>query len=125
MHKLTAAVAIVTMLGVGQGAAAREHLVDRAAVDAALSESARRAEADRECLDRALGGPEAQRAAQGMGWDIARVRTAAAALSDAEVRELAARAAELDSDPVAGAGDRDLLTLVLIVLIVVLLLKAL
>lgn len=124
MRTLIAGLLIVALLGSGLTASAG-HLVDKATIDAALSESARQAAADRARLAAALSGPEAERTARELGWNAARARASVASLSDAEVRDLAARAAVLQSDPVAGAGEGDLLKLLLIILIVILVLKAL
>src|SRR6266705_1157362 len=68
-------------------------------------------------VDRALATPEAARAASSVGVDIAAVRAAVPALSDAELADISARATALESDPVAGL-DHDIKLLLEIFLIV-------
>jgi hypothetical protein len=69
-------------------------------------------------VDQALSSPEAAVAASALGVDLGRLGASTPALSDEELRDLAARAAALGSDPVAGAMDRDVKLLVMILLIV-------
>jgi hypothetical protein len=62
-----------------------------------------------------------------VGADVDALRRAAPTLTDAELREVAARAAALDQDPVAGVSDHDirwLLYIFLIVAIVILVIQA-
>ena len=78
-------------------------------------------------VDRVLSSPQAAAAARSVGADLDAVRRAAPTLTDAELREIAARAAALDRDPVAGVSDSDirwLLYIFLIVAIVILVIKA-
>ena len=67
----------------------------------------------------ALSTPLAQEAASAVGADLSRVRTGVSTLSDAELSNLAARASVLQSDPVAGAMDRNMRLLIMIALILV------
>jgi hypothetical protein len=103
-----------------------DHLVSPQAAQRRLLEQ-RAAREDRQAaLDRVLGSPEAAAAAGAVGTDLDRVRAAAATLSDEDLAELAARAAALQSDPVAALDSdiRTLLTIFLIVAIVILVLQA-
>jgi hypothetical protein len=62
-----------------------------------------------------------------VGADLDAVRRAAPLLSDAELRDLAARAAALQADPAAGVSNNDLrwaLYIFIIVAIVILVLQA-
>jgi len=79
-----------------------------------------------EAVDRVLASPEAAQAASSVGTDIAAVRAAVPALSDAELADLYVRAAALETDPVAGLDPdiKMLLTIFLIVAIVILVLRA-
>jgi hypothetical protein len=91
-----------------------------------LAAAADERRAELAAVDRALATPEAERAASSVGVDIAAVRAAVPALSDAELADVSQRAAALESDPVAGL-DHDiklLLEIFLIVAIVILVLRA-
>lgn len=111
----------------GPVAFAGEHLVSGDAARGRLTEAASARAADLSTIDAALSRPEAARAAASLGVDVQRVQRAAATLSDAELRDLATRAASLSQeDPRAGlTHDVDeLLVIFLIVAIVVLVIKA-
>lgn len=107
-------------------ASAEDHLVSPEAASARLAEAATLRERQLALLDRTLSSPAAAQAVAALGTDIGRVRAALPALSDAELKDLATRAAALDMDPVAGmdADIRTLLIIFLIVAIVILVLKA-
>ncbi len=77
-------------------------------------------------VDRALSSPAAASLAGAAGTDVARLKAAAATLTDEELRDLALRARALETDPAAGLSrDVDqLLVIFLIVGIVILLIKA-
>jgi hypothetical protein len=119
------ALAAVAALVAGN-AFAQDHLLSRDAAQdhlAAVTQDRRQA---LDTVDRALATREAARAASSVGVDIAAVRAAVPALSDAELADISARAAALESDPVAGL-DHDiklLLEIFLIVAIVILVLRA-
>jgi hypothetical protein len=127
MRKSVAVLAVLTALLAGDRAFAEDHLVTPQAAQARLGE----AEAGRQralaLLDSVLSSPEAAAAAKAVGADLGEVRRAAPTLSDSELRDLAARAAALEGDPVAGVTDHDLrwlLYVFLLVAIVILVLKA-
>jgi hypothetical protein len=108
-------------------AQAGEHLVTTAAAQARLAEAEAARSNDLSLVDRVLATPEAAAAARVVGADLEAVRRAAPTLSDAELRDLAVRAAALEADPVAGISDHDLrwmLYIFLIVAIVILVLQA-
>jgi hypothetical protein len=77
-------------------------------------------------VESALSSPQAARAAATVGLDIHQVRSAAASLTDAELRDLAARASALEADPASGLSHDvdELLVIFLIVAIVILVIKA-
>jgi hypothetical protein len=103
-----------------------DHLVSVQAAQERLVQVESVRQQDRVVIDRALSSPQAAAAAIVVGADLAGVREAVAMLSDAELRELANRAAALQADPVAGldADIKMLLTIFLIVAIVILVLQA-
>jgi hypothetical protein len=105
---------------------AGDHVVTREAVDARLGAAAASRAADLATLHRFLATPQAERAARLAGTEAGRLGASLAALSDSEARELAERAAALQSDPGAGLSSdvNTLLIVFLIVAIVILVLKA-
>jgi len=105
---------------------AQDHLLSRDAARDRLAAGTQDRRQALDTVDRALATPDAARAASSVGVDIAAVRAAVPALSDAELADISARAAALESDPVAGL-DHDiklLLEIFLIVAIVILVLRA-
>jgi hypothetical protein len=107
-------------------AMADDHVVSPAAAAQRLQEASAAREQGLATLDRALANPEVARAAATVGADTAALRAALPTLSDAEIADLAQRAASLDTDPVAGLDSdiRTLLIIFLIVAIVILVLQA-
>ena len=103
-----------------------DHLLSRETAQARLAAAAAERRHELDAVDRVLATSEAARAASSVGVDIAAVRAAVPALGDAELTDLAVRAAALEGDPVAGL-DHDiklLLEIFLIVVIVILVLRA-
>jgi hypothetical protein len=127
MKKALSVVAVVVMLVPAVSVCAEDHLVSRADASAALATAAEARSLDLACLDRVLTQPDAARAASLVNADLAAVRGALASLDDQELRDLAARAEALDTNPAAGALDpdiRQLLVIFLIVAIVILVFQA-
>jgi hypothetical protein len=127
MRKSLAVLAVLTALLASDRAFAGDHLLTAAAAQARLAEAEAARQGDLALLDGVLSSPEAAAAAKAVGADLDDVRRAAPTLSDAELRDLAARAAALEADPVAGVSDHDLrwlLYIFLLVAIVILVLKA-
>jgi hypothetical protein len=127
MRKSLAVLAVLTALLAADRASAQNHLVTPQAAEARVAEAEAARQSDLALLDGVLSFPEAAAAARAVGADLDDVRRAAPTLSDAELRDLAARAAALQADPVAGVSDRDLrwlLYIFLLVAIVILVLKA-
>jgi hypothetical protein len=102
MKKLGALLALTSMLFVGPLAGADDRLVSRGAVDQRLADA--RAERARNIatLDGLLTSPGADKAAAKAGLDVDRARRTLPRLSDADLSDLAQRAAALKADPVAG-----------------------
>src|SRR5262245_42337425 len=102
MKKLTALLALVSMLFVGPLAGADDRLL--LAAEAHRTLAAAQAERTRNIatLDGLLTSPGADKAAAIAGLDVGRARRTLPRLSDADLRDLAGRAASLTSDPVAG-----------------------
>jgi len=127
MRKSLAAVVALVALAAADRVFAQEHLVTQAEAQARLAEAGAARQGDLAFVDRVLSSPQAAAAARSVGADLDAVRRAAPTLTDAELREIAARAAALDRDPVAGVSDSDirwLLYIFLIVAIVILVIKA-
>jgi hypothetical protein len=95
-----------------------DHIAAPDAVQARLEEAAAQRTADLAAVEAVLATPLAEETAARMGTDIGRVRAAVPSLSDAELADLSARAAALQSDPVAGM-DRQMRLLLMIALILV------
>jgi hypothetical protein len=125
MRRSLASLSVVAALAATPAPGADHLLTPQAARERLLAaETARRH--DHEAVQRLLASPAAARAAAAVGADVEQVRAAAAVLEDAELAELAARAAALQTDPVA-ALDSDIMLLLkifLIVAIVILVLQA-
>jgi hypothetical protein len=107
-------------------AAGGDHIVTPDAVQARLSETAAQRAQNVATVQEVLSTPIAEEAAATLGADLERVRAGVATLSDAELRDLAARASVLQTDPVAGALTRNqrLLVTIALVLVVIILLLA-
>src|SRR5262245_42230729 len=85
-------------LPVGAG----DHLVSPGAVDSRMAAAAQARTQNVAAIDQALSSPRAVKTARSAGIDLAKIRAAVPSLSDQELRDLAARAASLRSDVVAG-----------------------
>jgi hypothetical protein len=81
---------------------AGQHVVSESDVRARLVASASERAAQRASLERLLDSPAAAEAAAASGLDLQELRARVGLLSDGELRELAARADALQTDPVAG-----------------------
>ena len=125
MRKGLLLLGMAVVLG-GGFAAADDHLVSSDVAARHLRDAAQTRRSDLAAVETALSTPDARRAAAALGVDIRQVRSAASSLTDPELRDLAARAADLRQDPAAGLSrDVDqLLVIFLIVAIVILVLKA-
>lgn len=120
-----AAAAAILSLPAGY-AAADDHIVTPDAVHSRLSEAAAQRAQNVATVQEVLSTPIAEEAAATLGADLRRVRAGIGQLSDTELSDLAARASVLQSDPVAGAMDRNMRLLVMaaLILIVIILLLA-
>ena len=104
--------------------AAAQHLVSGQEMAARLKGSAAKRVADRLKVETLLSGIAAAEVAAAHGLGIRPLRSGVAALSDAELRDLARRADALEIDPVAGGVVKTLLILGIIVVVIVLLAAA-
>jgi hypothetical protein len=123
---LASAATLTAVLATAAGAAATDHLVTQEVVQQRLAEASASRQDDLAAVRGVLVRPEAASAARVLGADADALGAAAAALTDAELRDLARRAQALQADPVAGlsADVNQLLIIFLIVAIVILVLKA-
>jgi hypothetical protein len=115
-----ALLAAATLLSADLGFA-QEHLVRPDLVQQRLLDAASQRDRDLATVQAAFSSPEAARAAGVLGVSLVSVQSRLDALDDAELHELATRAAALDSDPVAGAVTRRQLWIGLIALAIILL----
>ena len=117
--------AFVAVLAVAPVRAA-DHLVSATTRHERLAEATSARRADIALLGEALSSTAARDSVAALGLDVEGVRAALPALSDAELRDLAARARALGSDPAAGLDKdiHDLLVIFLVVAIVLVVLKA-
>jgi hypothetical protein len=101
-------------------------LVSQQEMRSALRAAASQRSTDIETIDAVLVSPAVREEAKRLGANVNDLRTALPTLNDAELRDLAARAEALKSDPTAGLSSdaNDLLVIFLIVAIVILVLKA-
>lgn len=121
MRKSVAVLAVVAAIlsFPAKNAAAGDHVATPDAVQSRLEGAAGQRAQDLAAVQDALSTPLAQEAASSVGADLSRVRAGVSTLSDPELSNLAARASVLQSDPVAGAMDRNMRLLVMIGLILV------
>jgi hypothetical protein len=106
---------------------AQDHLVTSQDAAARLLSAAAQRRLDADALRALLLTPAAQAVTARMRVDPARLQAGVGSLSDTELRDLAARAAALSSDPRAGLVDHEiheLIVIFLIVAIVILVIKA-
>lgn len=104
-------------------AAMAGHLVGESDIDAALEEARGRRASDAATVDAFLTRPLTVETGRRMGVDLDWLRAQAGRLSDGELRDIAARAELLETDPVAGGAGRVILIVFLLgaLLLVVLL----
>jgi hypothetical protein len=95
---------------------ADEHLVDPVRRDALLAGAAHQRSHDLAVTSALLATPVARQALDSLGIRHERISAAVAALSDSELRNLAARAEALESDPVAGWSTKTWIILLVVAL---------
>jgi hypothetical protein len=125
MNRLVAGL-LAVVLSSAVPASASDHLVTGDEVQSALQAASQARLRDVARLERVLSAPEAAGAAAAAGTSVAELRGALSTLGEQELRDLAARAAALSSDPVAGLDPdvKQLLVIFLIVAIVILVFQA-
>jgi len=106
--------------------ASADHVVTPQEAQERLVQKSAARQDDQAAVERLLSSPQAEAAGAAVGADLDRVRAAVATLSDEELSDVAARAAALQTDPVAALDSdiRTLLMIFLIVAIVILVLRA-
>jgi hypothetical protein len=125
MNRLLAGL-LAVVLSSAVPANAADHLVAGDEVKSALQAASEARLRDLGRLERVLSSPQAADAAAAAGTSVGDLRGALSTLGDRELRDLAARAAALESDPVAGLDPdvKQLLIIFLIVAIVILVFQA-
>jgi hypothetical protein len=96
--------AILAMLLVPARGFAQDHVVSVADVQARLAAAAFERAAGLRAVESALATPAAAQAAALTHTDLDRIRRGVSSLTDAELRDVAARAQRLTVDPVAGTN---------------------
>ena len=124
MNRGVLSVVLAFSLAVPSSLWARPHLVTTRAVDARFASAAAERAAHLAALDQILSTPTAAQVAAARGLDIQRLRSGLASLQDDELRDIHARAAALQKDPVAG-GLGSLFVIVLVVVAVAVILAVL
>jgi ferritin-like metal-binding protein YciE len=94
---------------------AQTHAAPQAALDAALEQHVQETDSRREDVLRILQHPEVGAAAAGAGLDIRQATSAVATLSDAELADVAERAAQVDA-ALAGGQSRVTLSTTMIII---------
>lgn len=116
-RRVSAALAILLA---SQPVIAQQHLVTESDIEARLQAAAAERAAQRLAIDGFLSDPLAAQVASSLGVDLREARAAVASLSDDELRDLATRAASLQTDPAPG-GKKALVIVGVIVVVIVLL----
>ena len=93
---------LATLVVLAGAARAEEHLASPQAAQQQLLEAAAARERNLAAVDAFVASAEGSAALATVGLDAARVRGSLATLNDSELQEVAARAAALRGDPVAG-----------------------
>jgi len=106
-----------------------DRLVVAPSIQTRLAQAAAQRDRDIRTLNGVLHNPRAASVTAAMGTNIERVQASVSTLNDRELRDIAARAAALQSDPRAGYYEydpvvHDLLVVGLIVVIVLLVVEA-
>ena len=117
MRKLSAILALVSMLFVAPLAVGADHVVSREASERRLADAAAERASDIRSLDALLTAPGADKAAALAGLDLGRARQVLPGLNDADLSDLAQRAAALTADPVAGHRYHDATDTLMLVMV--------
>ena len=105
MRKPTAILALVSMLFAAPFVCADDHVVSRGAADRRLNDAVAERARNIASVDALLATPGADKAAALAGIDLGHARQALPGLNDADLSDLAQRAAALKADPVSGYHD--------------------
>ena len=127
MPRILAVLAICGLVVSPRAALCGDHLVPSTAAQQQLAQDSIEHARDVATIERALSSPRAASAAAACGVSLDHLKAAVPTLSQAEVRDLAARASLVRSDLRAGHGSEDvddLLVVLLVVAIVAVVLSA-
>jgi pyruvate/2-oxoglutarate dehydrogenase complex dihydrolipoamide acyltransferase (E2) component len=119
-------VVLAVLMGAPSVAADERHVLDRAALAAAVAGRAARQDADRAAVHEALARPEVRDLASRMGVDLNRAGAVVDTLSDAELVRAAGAARQINEQLVGGQGSVTFTTTTIIIalLIVILIIVA-
>ena len=113
---------LLTLVAAAPSAIAQEiHTASQAALDAALQQHTRTANADRDTVLRLLEREEVRKIAGEAGFDIRRAASAVATLDGPELANLAAQARQVDESLAGGQSVTISTTLIIIALLVIIL----
>jgi len=115
---LAAALICVGIAGTGRAGEQRADVIGEVDIQAQIDRQVNNETADRQAIQELLRRPEVRRIAGSVGLDIERATAAAAVLSGPELKDVAARAHEIN----AGIGGRETVTIAVTTLIIIALL---
>jgi len=123
--RLVTASVLVALFAIQANLLAQTHVVSPAELQQEAVAATRDRRENQERLTKFLSSPKAEKALRSAHMDPTRVKTAVATLSDAEVAQLASRAAKAQTDFAAGTmSDHDLILIVLGIAALVLIIVA-
>lgn len=112
---LAAALVTVGIAGSGQAAEQRADVIGEVDIQAQIDRHVNNEATDRQAIQDLLRRPEVRRIAGSVGLDIERATAAAGVLSGSELKDVAARANEIN----AGVGGRETVTIAVTTLIII------
>ena len=120
----TIALLTVLVIGGAAGSAAAagtvaHHVVDATDIQARIDQQMDREDADREAIQKMLQRPEVRDIAGRAGLDMKQAGAAAAVLSGAELKDLAAQASEIDAGLSGGSNVVLSTTAIIIILLII------
>jgi hypothetical protein len=114
-------VLVLSVLMATPALAQQRHVASPAALDRAIAEHLRQADADRQAIRDVLQRPEVREIATHAGLDVARAERAVATLDGAELQQIAAQARAVDNSLAGGQNITLSATTIIIILLVVIL----
>jgi len=122
MFVLSLTVAVAAALAAPSAEAQTSHAASQSAIDAALQQHARSADADRNLIRGLLDRPEVQELARGMGLDLRRANDAVSTLDGQDLEVLASQARQAESALAGGQSTVTISTTLIIIGLLVLIL---